>query len=440
MLCLLLIGHWEEKNLQKKNWSRGIVIWNENLLNEILPNISEQTEFKRLLVIPEVQPAKARNETFVEFLKQIELGKEENIPVLKYPAFIWMDDINDFLPMLISGRLPEPGKNEALAGDLTPTESFQIGNTTYNVVGVLGREYAPFTGAYIIPSESIEEIPETILPGFAFPDAGELFSNLQKLTLEKMDDVDITEGISGLQARTSDLFAYGTAISLIIICFALKEIFYLFYLRLANPPTPLLGPLFTEIQNRHKLFRFINTFFYMVFFFNLFSALYDPETHRLIIYYITHVFSKGDLQYIGEAYAQKDILRAAITTFHNNFFVQTFLLTILISIPPIMLGVLKSFISFAFAGYAMSPIWAGTAVRLTFHSITIVLELEAYILAVFAVILWTYYFWNSVFTRKQFRLKISNGIRILTSSTIITGCILAIAGLYEAITIILFSP
>lgn len=439
MLCLLFIGHWEEKHLQKKPWSRGIVVWNEKLIQEILRRIPEETEFKRLLVIPDVRTFPQKNEFLVELLKQIELGKETDIPAIKYPVFVWVESITDFLPMLSSGRLPEPGKPEALAGDLTPVEPFQISNITYTIVGVLSREYSPFVGAYVIPSESLRNIPENVVPGFAFPNAKELFSKLQDKTEENLQDIDFMDGISGLQARTSDLFSIGTAISLLIICLALKEIFAVFYRRLANPPTFFIGPLFSEIQQRHKLFRFVNTFFYAIFFINLFTALYEPETHRLIIYYISHVFSKGDLQYIGEAYQQGDVLRAAITTFHNNFWVQTFLLTIIISIPPFMLGVLKSLISFAFAGFAMSPIWTGTAARLTFHSITIVLELEAYILAVFAVIIWTYYFWNAVFTGKQFRGKIFSGFRVIVSAIIISGCILAIAGLYEAITIIFFS-
>lgn len=439
MLCLVLIGHWEDKHFQKKPWSRGIIVWNDEIVKEILNKIPDKTNFKRLLVIPDAQVPHPKNELLVELLKQIELGKGENIPLLTYPVFVWMDSINDFLPMLSSGRLPEPGKYEALAGDLSPTEPFQIGDTTYNIVGTLSRDFSPFVGAYVISSENLDNIPSTIVPGFAFPEAESLFSKLDGEMNSHLKDIDYTEGISGLQARTSDLFSIGISISLLIICIALKEIFRMFYLRLANPPTRVIGPLFSEIQQRDKLFRFINTFFYAVFFINLFTALYQPETHRLIIYYITHVFSEGDLQYIGEAYKQGDILRAAITTFHNNFWVQTFLLTFLISIPPFMLGVFKSLISFAFAGYAMSPIWAGTAVRLTFHSITIVLELEAYILAVFAVVLWTYYFWNAVFTRKQFRQKIYNGFKVIISAIVVTGCILAIAALYESITIILFS-
>lgn len=439
ILCLFLIGHWENKYFAKKPWSRGIIVWNENFIKEIIDAIPEETDFKKLLVIPNVQSAINKEDDFVKLLKQIELADKKDIPSISYPAFLWMEPMNDFLPMLISGRLPEPGKPEALAGDLTPTEPFKIDDTMYNVVGVLSRDYAPFLGSYIISFESLPKIPENSLPGFAFPDSVSLFMKLQQANGKEYEKIDLTEGVSGLQVRTTDLFAFGTAISLLIICLSLKELLFLFYRRLANPPTTLLGPLFTEVYQRRKLFRFVNTFFYTVFFVNLFVALYNPETHRLIIYYITHVFSEGDLQYIGEAYEQGDIIRAAITTFHNNFWIQTFLLTILISIPPFMLGLFKNLISFSFAGYAMSPIWTGSAIQLSFHSITIVLELEAYILAVFAVILWTYYFWNAIFTRKQVKNKLSKGFRVLIASTLVSGCILAIAGLYEAITIIFYS-
>jgi len=439
IFCLFLIGHWENKYFEKKPWSRGIVIWNEELVKEIIESIPDETNFKELLIIPNVQSSINKEDTLVKLVKQIELSDKKDIPLISYPAFLWMEPMDDFLPMLVSGRLPEPGKPEALAGDLTPQESFKIDDTVYNVVGVLSRDYAPFLGAYIVSFESLPKIPENVMPGFAFPNSASLFLKLQQANGKEYEKIDLTEGISGLQGRTTDLFAFGTAISLLIICLSLKELLFIFYRRLANPPTPLLGPLFTEIYQRKKLFRFVNTFFYAVFFVNLLVALYEPETHRLIIYYINHVFSEGNLKYIGEAYEQGNIARAAITTFHNNFWMQTFLLTILISIPPFMLGFFKNLISFSFAGYAMSPIWAGSATQLSFHSITIVLELEAYILSVFAVILWTYYFWNAIFTRKQLKNKVSKGFRVLIASTLASGCILAIAGLYEAITIILYS-
>ncbi|MCA1902333.1 MAG: hypothetical protein LDL53_08980 [Candidatus Hydrogenedens sp.] len=440
ILLLFLIGHWEDKQLRKKPWSRGAILWEEDIINEVSDKIADNKDVEQVIVIPNVCNAEDRGEdTIVQMLKKIELGDEKNIPSIPYPAFIWLKPANTFLPMLASGRLPEPGKREALAGDLAPTEPFNVGEETYTVVGVLSKDCAPFVGAYVIPIENILKIPTTISIGFFFPDNETLISILHSLDAEKVKKIDIRQGISGLQIRTSALFAIATALSLLIICWSFREILALFYIRLANPPTLLLGPLFHEIKEHRRFFRFVNTFFYAVFFINLFTALYEPETHRLIIYYINQVFSEGNLQYIGEAYERGDILQAAINTFHNNFWVQTFLLTILISIPPFLLGVLKNLVSFAFAGYAMAPIWAGTAVRLTFHSITIVLELEAYILAVFAVLLWTYYVWNVLFTRKNCLMKFTKGFRILISATLASACLLAIAALYEATTIILLS-
>ncbi len=109
------------------------------------------------------------------------------------------------------GRLPEPGKPEALAGDLTPTEPFKIGDTVYSIVGILSRGLCSFLGAYVVPFENLPNIPEDVMPGLPFQTVPLYFKIPGNG--KKYEKIDLTEGISGLQGRTTDLFSFGTAIS-----------------------------------------------------------------------------------------------------------------------------------------------------------------------------------------------------------------------------------
>lgn len=437
---LSLIGYWEAKRLEKIKWARGKIVWNQEFIKLLNEEILSNIDHRIVKVVPSVEiPDEKEKYDITSYLKKLEIADVENIPQIRFPAIVWLNNVNEFLSILESGRLPTLGKQEALAGDLTPSSNFFINGVEYKVVGKIRKECAPFVGCYVIPLENIEKIPENTVPGIAFPSFENLSENkdIANLFNQKKLDNSILYEISGIQSRTSPLFAYGAGLGLLIVCLSLRSLLRLYYYRLANPPTKILGQLFSEIYNRKKAFGVINTFLYLVFFAFLVYGLNEPENHRTIVYYINHVFSEGELSYIGEAYANKNILQAAITTFHNNFWVQTFLLTIVISIPPFMLGVLKTLISFAFAGFAMAPLWSDTATKLTFHSVTVGLELEAYILAVFGVVVWTYYFWNGVITRKNFIEKIKRGMKTLIGASIASGTLLAISALYEALTLII---
>lgn len=442
MVLLFLTAHWESKHLSKVPWSDGIVIWNKDDVKQLITAYPELLDSQRILVIPQ---AKLSSETIenrvVEWINRIELGTEPVVETMHFPVFVWLDSIKEFLPILATGRLPEPGAFEALAGDLTPNQTFHIGNTPFTVVGTIKKECAPFLGSYVIPYESFMQMKsETDFNlGVFFRNRKELLLRLKSTDKDTNDILTSNKEWAGLTSRTPTLFAWTTLLGIFIICISMRNIMNRMYIRLAQPPTPILGPLFLEILNRQKGFRAVNNLFYTLFFVCMTLALFNPEAHRVIVYYINQVFSEGSLEYIGKAYLEGEIFKAGLATFHNNFWVQTFILTILISIPPFMLGAFKNLISFAFAGFAMAPIWSGSAIRMTFHTITMVLELEAYILAVFAVIMWTYYFWTAFISRGELLKRITHGLRILMAVTVASGCILAIAGWYEALTIILFS-
>jgi hypothetical protein len=64
------------------------------------------------------------------------------------------------------------------------------------------------------------------------------------------------------------------------------------------------------------------------------------------------------------------------------------------------------------------------------------LELEAYILASFVVLVWPLRLWRAV-TGGAFGREVFTGLRILLGGAIVTGVMLAAAALYEAVTLIM---
>jgi len=87
----------------------------------------------------------------------------------------------------------------------------------------------------------------------------------------------------------------------------------------------------------------------------------------------------------------------------------------------------------------MSPLWVGTAAVLILHCLTMVVELEAYIIACFFVLLWSALLLRGI-RKRQVSAAIRKGSWLLFNAALLTAVILAAAALYEAVTLIhLFS-
>jgi hypothetical protein len=150
---------------------------------------------------------------------------------------------------------------------------------------------------------------------------------------------------------------------------------------------------------------------------------------------IQDIFMEGDLKYVGDAYASGNIWHAAFATFANNYVDQTLSYTLGASLFIPFFGLLKNAASFALAGFGMAPIWTSTLPVLPAHSITIALELEAYVIACFAVTLWPVFI--VLAARDRDTALIRRGLALMMGTALLTGILLAIAGLYEATTLIL---
>ena len=347
----------------------------------------------------------------------------------------------DLAKVLESGRLPRRGMPEALRGDLARTDSFELDGVKFTVTGRLKPTMGGAAFAYVLPED----------PGLAAahfsadkgaqvgwyatnPDSvgeSKAFSPDEQSTAAPQAEQPVA------QTRTRTAYAVGSLFALIIGALGGYWLHLGLFARLQRHSALCRAALASP-----RLFAGMHIFLYGAFFFSMLRGAQLPLNNIAIAHFVYGQFTSGELQYIGDAYASGDILRAAVATFRNNYFLQTFVLTFVISLWPFALGIVKTLFSFTLTGFTMVPIWTGTAEGYSFHSVTMVLELEAYIVACFVVALWTVAFYRACYQALFGRLDVpalrTIG-RVYLEGIAMTAVMLAVAGLYEAVTLILFS-
>ena len=381
------------------------------------------------------------------FNDYIRLGAAELVVALEL-------DPDELTPLLASGRLPVPGRPEVLAGDLARSESFAIDGVEFQVVGHLKKSVNGFLFTYMLPyPEGYEEIfskERGAISGLLLKD-GELLAkegrlpefltykgNTEETTVTEPDEVvplavpNILGGFIRSDAKT--VYVSFLAMCLIALGGALLQFSGLHFMRRSRQSV-IFAPLAEAVLKRPKLFWGSHIFFYGAFFIAVWVAIQSPIRAFRFEQYTETVFQIGGLGHIGAAYSSGKISYAAWMTFYNNYIEQVLFLIFLISLFPLPLGLIKTFLSLCLAGWTMSPLWLRTAEMLFFHSLTIVMELEAYIFACIVIIIWTILLWSGIKNR-CFLKSLKQGLLLLFVAALFTGVLLGIAAVYEAVTLI----
>jgi len=343
-------------------------------------------------------------------------------------------------PLLRSGRLPEAGRPEVLAGPLVRFEHFELDGVRFEVVGELHQGVSGLLYSYLLPlapgveAHFHEEHGAT--RGSLHPEGQQ---HLEELVPELTDeDAEAPTLLTG-QIRTPAVFSAGVLLGLILAATGGAWGYVRMYRRWQPGAPWLFRDLMGECVRLRGLLIVMHVGFYGLFFLCMAAGLRFPLLNYYVMTYISRAFMEGQLAYVGTAYADGDILMATLATFHNNYIIQTLGLTFGISLVPLALGALKTAASFALVGFAMAPVWAGTAAGMTYHSITMILELQAYILASFAVVVWPLRVYRA-FRHGPADVELLTGGRILLGAAALTAIMLFIAAAFEAVTLILIHP
>jgi hypothetical protein len=348
---------------------------------------------------------------------------------------------DELTQLLASGRAPVPGKKEVLAGPLCGlTSEVCIDGTCFQIVGRIKPGVAGLTKAYVLPQDS--QWTKLFAPGnnteslWLTPDGWlRLLEQHQSGELEEAQDD--RQYIAQLPLNFRAL-SITTAVALLAVTVAFSALLLQALHALAESFV-LVAPLANQLAARSGAFAFLWALHIANWAVANVIAMQSPLIHAAGTGVIHDVFSKGSLSHIGEAYDSGNIAMAALTTFFQNCVIVTYGFTML---PAIVLpflgsvfGVLKNLLSFAIAGFLLAPVWMGANARLAPHSVTIALELNAYILAAFAVYAYPCVLIEHVRTRPLHGF--AEGLKLMGSCAAVVGIILAFAAVYEAVTLIM---
>jgi len=337
--------------------------------------------------------------------------------------------------LLESGRMPEPGTYEALAGDMAQRDSFDFCGESFRVVGRIARGVAALRCAYIVPDDAamgaLFAESEDVTQGWLDPE-GESWLDSEDPDVA----IDSTGKIIAGPARTEPVIIVGTILGLVLIALGGSWIQMRVFRRLGFRRRGIFSPVLSEVVDHPILLGAMHVALYGVFFALMFTALFFPGVNFSLSYAVQNTFLEGDLSYIGLAYNSGDILAATAATFYHNYFVATLLLTLLPSLVIPFVGLLKNLVTFAVVGFVMSPIWTGSADRLVFHSVTMLVEFEAYIIATFAIVVFPIRFVGA-FRGEDLWGKLLHAFGVIVSAALLSGVILILAALYEAASLIL---
>jgi len=460
-LLLLYIAHVESVWLDAAPWSYGMARVDKeappegarpaHIRNVPVDSLPADTPLvaeirKVYATAPEVTDDELRQSN-EDFLKVLGVGLAESI--LVFPA-----SDEELAPLLESGRLPQRGKPEVLRGDLARADSFTLDGVEFKVVGRLKPSVGGMAFAYFLPEDAglvaahFVDARDT-KPGWYIPDARTLPDTFgSKIAAAKAEDTG-DESVAPdpfadqpvAQVRTRLAYRYGGLLALILGAIGGYHLHAQLFRMLARQQWPILGTMFWEVASRPRLFLAMHVLLFGPFFFAMYCGGELPLNNIAITRFVADQFTTGGLAYIGEAYARGDILSATLATFKNNYVIQTLGLTFGVSIVPLALGIVKTLFSFVLVGFVMVPLWAGTAGGYAYHSITMVLELEAYILACFVVAAYTLRFYHGVLTVLSGRSPAWEGVQstllLYWGGIVTTGLMLVIAAAYEATTLIL---
>lgn len=364
--------------------------------------------------------------------------------------------VTELEPLLLSGRLPEAGKREVLGGALTSDRDLEIDGDTFVVVGRLRPQVRGFVKTFVMPADDAMRAYFTESAGgkqgSVAPDG---LGRLKTLVPELFDAAVTEKPVVDIgPVPTRAVIAWGIWLSLLAAAAGASLGFIALYRRLAQTRIPLLAMTMREIVLRPRLIWGLHLFLFGAFFGAMFIGMRDPELNHLFTEYAAHTFTDGGLKYVGDAYQSGSIIRAAHATFHNNYVVQTLLLSAGSSlVVPLFLGVLKTLASFLVVGFAMAPLWTETASGMTYHVLTLVLELPPYILASFGVSVWSltvcrlvwapvrvWYLGDKAVGQpiiEEAAIQLPRGLLVFAGCTLLSGVFLYIAAWYEAATLIL---
>lgn len=345
--------------------------------------------------------------------------------------------------MLQNGRLPQPGTGEVLIGcNAIKPDRLLFNNKKIEMVGRLKRNIPLLADCYILfenmqSSEIFYE--EQLHSGF-----------LAKISEQQKDDEEFAASLEStfpkdkfiiyrdlLRSRPGPFFLYMAGMAVLLFGGTLM-FYYIYKLAAGILKNTRMGFCLRTICDYKYLFFLLHLASFGLGLLFMIFVYFLPELNYFLGLIVGAEVSggSGPLALAGKAYASQNILYAAAVTFGVNF---TFGSLITITIPSLIIpgcGVLVVLFRSVLWGMILAPSSVTFSKVMLPHSITLLLEGEAYILAGFFALMMLIFLCRQVHGRTLFE-RYKNAFLVNVHGIILIAIILAVAALYEAIEVIL---
>ena len=198
----------------------------------------------------------------------------------------------------------------------------------------------------------------------------------------------------------------------------------------------------TIIQAEKGTYIYLNVLYYgLVLLGMAYVTFFNPKLQETLMQYAGQAYNEGSLAAVGSAYNGGHVIQAMIITFIVNLFLGSMLEMSLPSLIIPFSGLLMGIYRAILWGLLLSPSNASLAGPMIPHSLTLLIEGQAYILVMLAI-----YIQGKAFLRPQaFGIQgrlhgYIEGLKRTGWIYLLVALLLAIAAIYEAVEVIYLAP
>lgn len=198
-----------------------------------------------------------------------------------------------------------------------------------------------------------------------------------------------------------------------------------------------MQPAVSLLRRHTRAYLLLNVAFYGLVVLGTMFAFANPEAQASLTRAILEGFGSPPLSFAKDAYLSKNVPAAALVTFLVNSIFGSFLTitvpSLLIPIAGVVVGLYRALVW----GIALAPTSPDLARAMVPHSLTLLLEGQGYVLAMFAAhLLWVSAFGGFRKGAKGFLSGYLAGLRTTLTTYRLVALLLAVAALYEAFEVI----
>ncbi|HIJ52857.1 MAG TPA: hypothetical protein HPP66_06840 [Planctomycetes bacterium] len=392
-------------------------------------------------------PLAGRAQNFTRMAKSFGSKVESSYRITFQEKVIFYSDMeDDFTPeMLEWGRLPAGGKAEVLAGFATSSrDEINVDGRPFKIVGLLKKGISVFANSYLVGEGAAAE--ELFVPD------EEAIQNayILRLPKEQQGDLETRKQLKGafprsqftgyaplIRTQPAAFFIYVGGLALLCSggCLALFTLYCILADRIRNKWLRL--PL-AEIRRYKHLFITMNLIYFGAVVVFMLVSYAVPELQSCFLVGVSSQITEGSgiLGIAGEAYASKNILRAAVTTFAINFPLGSLAC---ITFPSVIVpgaGSLIAGLRASLWGLLLAPTFDALSGMMVPHSVTLLLEGHGYVIAAFFGVLVLVYLFRKA-EGPSAGTRYGRALLMNIRGNLLVIIVLAVAAVYEAIEVIL---